>query len=640
MPQQTNKPRTEQLATHVAVARAAAEKTVRERALKAQTQANTLAQQASYAKQAAAEAAANITDAKNRAERATQARQAADAAFKAASAELTAGQPTTITPEQARTAQLNAQQANIAAANARAEAKRFASDANQAQYQANKFAANNQAALQAHQIKAERVNKSIAEDRTAINQATARREAADRAVAQARLKREAARDGHLKRAADRVVEAAKESQKRAHYDEINAINQFKADKHAAERYAYKIAADKEAFKQVIIAKAAADQAIAKARTARQTYEQAKSKAAIADQAAKQASQAGNTQMTARQYAAEQARVTQAAKLAAEYAALEAVQKAEEARNVAENAAHKAIEEANAAKSTAEQAAKVAANHHALRWPQVTMTDPSVIQAFIQKALSCWRSLNGKFTREYVVKELGKAVDDINTMCGIPKMQHSLFYDNSLTRGTFNNGKWEMRININSLSQTNFTIRDFYRLAETLYHEARHAEQAWLILVETLFEARKWSSWQKKYTIGSSKYTQAEPNHIIDQAVPVALSRADIPLDQDGKPIDTYYQKLLFMIHIWKRSVYQDSKNTKCVYDNLDKNQNHQHWYHKYQLLPKELDAFLIQEDLRREFIKVPEFRVIAEQTKPIPCRHCGGTNQHHWVSNIPLNNIR
>jgi hypothetical protein len=68
--------------------------------------------------------------------------------------------------------------------------------------------------------------------------------------------------------------------------------------------------------------------------------------------------------------------------------------------------------------------------------------------------------------------------------------------------------------------------------------------------------------------------------------------------------------------------------------------NSPHWNHKYQTLPREYDAFLIEEKVREEFKKIPDFRDTAIQVAPGPCAHCHGKNNQHIFSGIPLHMVR
>jgi len=54
----------------------------------------------------------------------------------------------------------------------------------------------------------------------------------------------------------------------------------------------------------------------------------------------------------------------------------------------------------------------------------------------------------------------------------------------------------------------------------------------------------------------------------------------------------------------------------------------------------EYDAFLIEEKVREEFKKIPDFKDTAIELAPGPCPHCHGKNNQHIFSGIPLNMVR
>jgi len=411
----------------------------------------------------------------------------------------------------------------------------------------------------------------------------------------------AAKDAAVKAAVDK---AAKDSAAKAAADKAakDAAAKAAADK-AAKDAVVKAAADKAAKDAAV--KAAADKA-AKDAAVRAAADKAAKDAAVKAAAAKDA----------------------AAKAAADKAAKDAAVKA---------AVDKAAKDA-AAKAAADKAAKDAAVKAAV-WPKVMMTYSHVVQAYAKKAYDCWRGLGSTSSKEDVIYKLGKVLDEIHQMCGIPKIKHTIFYAAPTSCGTFGSNNWEMRINPNMMQSSSITKHDFYMLVETLYHEGRHTEQAWLVRVQSLFEKRTWSSSQKKYEVPNvflAKYSAPEPGEVFDKALAVALTRGEEPDRKAGKVYDDY-MALIKKVKKWDESVTKNVGDTNCVYMNLG---NSPHWHHKYQTLPMEYDAFLIEEKVREEFKKIPDFRDTAIQAAPGPCAHCHGKNNQHIFSGIPLHMVR
>ena len=424
----------------------------------------------------------------------------------------------------------------------------------------------------------------------------------------------AAKDAAVKAAVDK---AAKDAAAKAAADKAAKDAAVKAvvDK-AAKDSAAKAAADKAAKDSA--AKAAADKA-AKDAVVKAAADKAAAARAAADKAAKDA---------AAKAAADKAAKDAAVKAAVDKAAKDAAAKA---------AADKAAKDA-AAKAAADKAAKDAAVKAAV-WPKVMMTYSHVVQAYAKKAYDCWRGLGSTSSREDVIHKLGKVLDEIHQMCGIPKIKHTIFYAAPNSCGTFGSNNWEMRINPNMMQSSSITKRDFYMLVETLYHEGRHTEQAWLVRVQSLFEKRTWSSSQKKYEVPNviiAKYSAPEPGEVFDKALAVALNRGEEPDRKAGKVYDDY-MALIKKVKKWDESVTKNVGDTNCVYMNLG---NSPHWRHKYQTLPMEYDAFLIEEKVREEFKKIPDFRDTAIQAAPGPCAHCHGKNNQHIFSGIPLHMVR
>ncbi len=326
--------------------------------------------------------------------------------------------------------------------------------------------------------------------------------------------------------------------------------------------------------------------------------------------------------------------------------------AKAAEQAAKAAADKAAKEAaavRAAKAAVEEAAKAAAARRAaITWPKTTMTDPEVVKHFVRCAYGCWCRLKTmgaiegpRCNRRLVVTELAKVLDGIHRDCGVPKVELEIYTGRSTSCGFFVSGynTWKMKINEGRLSTDSIAKSEVYSLIETLYHEGRHSEQVWLVLVQSLFEKREWSSLQNKYEVPNaflSRRTLSEPNDVLQKALNEAVKRREEPVIGD-REIYYKYRALKEKIKKWDEETTKNGKDTECIYQNSDKSS---HWFHKYQTIPTEYDAFLIEELVREEFKKIGEFRDTAIQAAPGPCRHCHGKNNQHIFSGLPLSMVR
>ncbi len=321
------------------------------------------------------------------------------------------------------------------------------------------------------------------------------------------------------------------------------------------------------------------------------------------------------------------------------AAMNGVNNVDVAKEAAAKAAAEQAAKVAAAKAAEEKAAKEAAARKALTWPKATMTDHNVVETYVKKVYNIWRGLKSNSKKENIIREVCRSLDEVHQMCGIPKTQLDIYYSVPGDCGQFNQYYWQMSVNANILSSSNITKPEFYLLAETLYHEGRHAEQVWLISVHSLFEKRVWSATHKKYEIPNlvrAKYDTPVPDIFFDKALGVALNRGKAPEKEAGKIYDDY-TAFIKKVKQWDESFIKNGAKTTIICNNAGKSA---HWRHKYQTLPHEYDAFLIEEKLRDEFKKITDFRDTAIQATPGPCEHCHGKNNQHVFSGLPLDKVK
>ena len=507
------------------------------------------------------------------------------------------------------------------------------------------------AKLSADKMAADKIAKNVNADKTSIQKAKKARSAADKALAKAIQDKAKANNKarfaaiqaendakKAKEAAQKIINDARKKLVKHESAEKIASDKVKADRDATiKAQAAKIEAERAATRAKM-AKSEADKTEASARQAQAVAEKiandAKSRLHSDEQAAKKAL----LLLEADIEAAKKAEENKIAKEIAAEAAKNASEKAKNAKDAAEKAAIAAAEKVEAANKVAEKADKALADLKGITWPKSTMTDGRVVRAFVHEVHNCWaRVKNRQLTSKAdIIHELTRILYKIFDMCDIPHVKAEIYKDSSDTNGLFTSLSWTMRINENILNS--ITPKSFYNAVETIYHEGRHVEQSWLICVQTNFEQRQWNTTQKKYEVPNNyKIVRYTPENIFNKALDVAVKRKKIPIDSSGN-MSKYYTYLLELIKGWSKS--RNTNDTRCIYSNVGKSS---HWHHRYQLLPMELDAFLIEENLRNEFLnsKVPnnDLQKVANDTK-YTCRHCGGKNYHHLMSNIPVAMIK
>ena len=269
-----------------------------------------------------------------------------------------------------------------------------------------------------------------------------------------------------------------------------------------------------------------------------------------------------------------------------------------------------------------------------RWPKLMMTDSAIVKEFVRQATECWDkwknwtstgrpAAHAPANRVFLLQNI---VKDTLRRCGVPETKFTIVNNTRNTKGTFSYVKWSIEINIFPLLKNeDMGERDFLDIVETVYHEARHAEQSWLLLVQWLFENRIWVERNKQYEIYNDDLDLIEkktimPGYIIDKALVVALTRPDAPKGKSGN-IRVGYKLFVDMVNTWRESNHTTGRDrTRGIYQRL--NSADRHAYHQYRHLPSESDAFHIQGYLREEFAKHPELGIFTPMLSNVHPPNC------------------
>jgi hypothetical protein len=113
---------------------------------------------------------------------------------------------------------------------------------------------------------------------------------------------------------------------------------------------------------------------------------------------------------------------------------------------------------------------------------ITMADQGCVSLYADKMVYCWntyfkRNIGSVNDRVYL---LTLAVNEVHIRCGVPRITFSDLGNKSPTTiGTFDRTAWHMKLNYAVIGGY-VDENGFMLMAEAIYHEARHAEQHWLI----------------------------------------------------------------------------------------------------------------------------------------------------------------
>lgn len=267
------------------------------------------------------------------------------------------------------------------------------------------------------------------------------------------------------------------------------------------------------------------------------------------------------------------------------------------------------------------------------WPRHSMSDQDIIDLYVDSALKIWEEGNfqvlplteATFKGQYMlfVSKLSDCLKTIFIKCGIPVP--AFVIDRSLKeeRGVFTANLWKIRMmgferawSLNNGQESwEWPLID---LASTLYHEARHTEQLWLIACWWMFENRGGWNINPVNTAGKVaellKLTQAQlPKSIIEQACYISKSvrNTKIPLELAVRG-DKVFRKI---IQRWFEDDFgKYSSATENIYQRLstiasDVN-SLEYWctFRDYENISLEYDAFKTEAAVRASFFKYPRFR--------------------------------
>lgn len=250
------------------------------------------------------------------------------------------------------------------------------------------------------------------------------------------------------------------------------------------------------------------------------------------------------------------------------------------------------------------------------WPAYTLTDPAIVDEYVQKVHACWLAWSqGWGSPRERVNTLHKIISEIHTKCGVcPSLLQSYClsakYDpatgiSSFSNGMFRSSEWRMEINEHLVTERLLGIDDFLSIIEAVYHEGRHAEQFWLIIVDALY------AWRHEVAPGEYAVFDTDieelhqktniPYRILHEAAKKACYRPEVPIDCSPE-----HDKLVSMIKSWWDHYFgRQVPKAAEIYANMS---SCEQAYHKYvSHLPAEADAFSIQGLVRERLAAITRF---------------------------------
>lgn len=249
------------------------------------------------------------------------------------------------------------------------------------------------------------------------------------------------------------------------------------------------------------------------------------------------------------------------------------------------------------------------------WPQYTMIDLICVNNYVCDVVSCWdRWKKGDGSIYDRVFELHRIVSEIHTKCGIPKTVLVPYNADPSSHGAFTPQRWEIRLNRTIVSEYKLSPVDFLLLAETAYHEARHAEQAWIVAVEWCFAVRTKNS-RGVFEVSDRLLRELYREDfnfgirfdILEKAAKVACDRPEIPATLSGEPL-LQREDFVQLVQKWYHTFFGDEvKNVIKIYDNMKRYPDIDFYYRQYRNLPEELDARATQELVRHLHARMGEF---------------------------------
>lgn len=296
--------------------------------------------------------------------------------------------------------------------------------------------------------------------------------------------------------------------------------------------------------------------------------------------------------------------------------------------------------------------------HERSWPKHSMSDQHIIDLYVGSALEIWQEGNfdalpfteATFKAKYLffVHKLSNCLKAIFIKCGIP--QPIFVIDRSFKegRGVFAVNLWKIKMmgfeqawNLND-EESNWELI-FIDLASTLYHEARHTEQSWLIVCWCMLE--NWGEWNINRTNTVTKVaellklTQSQiPKAILEQACTIDRNtrNTSMPLGLVTRGDSLFRQT----IQRWFEDDFGKSRFTvQRIYQNLNTLEpdvdSIKYWrtFRNYENISLEYDAFKTEAAVRASFFKYPKFRTAVLTI--LKDRDNGITDEyspHNWIS--------
>ncbi len=221
----------------------------------------------------------------------------------------------------------------------------------------------------------------------------------------------------------------------------------------------------------------------------------------------------------------------------------------------------------------------------------SMTDVKCVQTYVSRMAYCWKNYNNR--QIGTVKErvylLELAVREVHNLCGVPITSFGVLGGED--DGSFNRSLWMMKLNHSKINDS-MPLDNFMELAKTLYHEARHAEQHWLVACMVLAVVKRMNSeGYSQERLRLIKSLSALPKHIIERASNVGNS---------FNPSAELYQK----IKDWYNSMYVNRFNYDSAIQGIGTNPFaddaetkvllHRKAYEAYRFSAHEADAFDIE----------------------------------------------
>jgi len=214
-----------------------------------------------------------------------------------------------------------------------------------------------------------------------------------------------------------------------------------------------------------------------------------------------------------------------------------------------------------------------------------------------------------------------AVNEAHIKCGVPKIAFSdLGNATPSTIGTFDRTTWHMKLNYEVIggpaSESNFIL-----MAEAVYHEARHAEQHWLITCLASAAIRVMNTgdpqvMQKRTEL--VKHLSVLPKNITSQAWELG-ERFD-PSPELKKKIKKWYESAYTNRFDYRKALVDIDKNTVNTNPFLNDEQVkylfREQAYYSYKSSAHEADAFSVQDLVHNKLCQVLMPRGISPPILP------------------------